>query len=256
MRGRSIAHTLALIRHLVRRDFILNYRRSTLGVLWSLLLPLAQLGVMVVVFGTLVPLGIPRYPAFVFSALLPWTWFSSTVSAACMLFLSNRDLVRRPGFSPALLMVVAMLSSLITYLAGVPILLAVMLWHGDGLSPVLVFFPLLTVIEGVLIVGVGLLVATLNVFYRDVQYITVVAVMLLFYLTPVFYRLPEDVPGVALLYVLNPMAGLIEGYRAVFFYGVSPSPGHLVQACISTALVALIGYAAYRRAEQHLVDLV
>src|SRR5262245_22618680 len=127
-------YRLDLICHLVQRDFRLHYTGSMLGVLWSVLLPLIQLSVFVFLFSRVVPLDIDNYPAFVFSALLPWTWFSNSLSSAGDLFASNRDLLRRPNFAPATLIVVNTLSNLLTYLVSLPILLGVLVWHGRTLS--------------------------------------------------------------------------------------------------------------------------
>jgi ABC-type polysaccharide/polyol phosphate export permease len=123
-----------LIRHLVRRDFTLRYHASALGVLWSVLLPLTQLLILVFLFRRVLPLGIEAYPAFLFSALLPWAWLSTCLSSAGSLFLGNRDLVRRPGFAPPVLIVVNTLSNLLTYLVSLPILLAVLVFYDRPLT--------------------------------------------------------------------------------------------------------------------------
>ncbi len=183
----SVTYKFDLIWHLVKRDFSLRFKRSTLGVLWSLVLPLAQLLVLVFLFNKVVPLNIDGYPAFVFSALLPWTWFSSCLSAAGTLFISNRDLIRRPSFEPYLIVIVNTISNLLIYLVALPILFIVLAWEGRGITPILLTLPLLSLIQGILTVGLGIMIATLNVFYRDVQQIVGVAIMLLFYMTPVFY---------------------------------------------------------------------
>src|SRR5262245_63578733 len=118
----TLTYQFDLICHLVQRDFRLRYTESVLGVLWSVVLPLVQLLVFVFLFGKVVPLDIDDYPAFVFSALLPWTWFSNCVSSAGGLFTSNRDLLRRPHFAPATLVVVNTLSHLLTYVVTLPIM--------------------------------------------------------------------------------------------------------------------------------------
>jgi len=251
---RFLLYNIGLVRHLVRRDFVLNYRRSALGLLWSLLLPLGHLVVLVFVFAEIVPLDIEAYPAFLFSALLPWTWFSTSVNAAGRLFLNNRDLLRRPNFAPATLMVVSALSNLLTYLAALPVLVAILAWYGRTLTPAVAALVVLLPVEGVLIVGLGLVVATLNVFYRDVEYIVSVLLWLLFYLTPVFYRLPQGLRWAGSLYVANPMAALIEGYRRVFFEGHLPDWNRLVVAGLMSVGAAALGYAVYRLRKHDLVD--
>jgi ABC-type polysaccharide/polyol phosphate export permease len=256
MRSRSVRQRFDLVRSLVQREFVTSYRRSALGWAWSLLLPLAQLAVLVVVFQYLVPLGIAEYPAFVFGALLPWTWFSTSVTQGCGMFLASADLVRRPGFEPAVLIVVSALAGFLSYVLALPILLGMLWLHGRPPGPSLAWFPLLAAIEGVLIVGVGLAVGTLNVFYRDVQYVVGVAVLLLFYLTPVFYEIPATLGAWRSVYLLNPMAALIEGYRAIFLAGTNPEAFSILTAAAVSGLVAVGGYLAYRRAIPDVVDLV
>ena len=218
----SLPYYLDLITHLVKRDFILRFKGSSLGFLWSLLLPLAQLLVLVFLFQKVVPLGIDNYPAFVFSALLSWTWFSNCLSADGNLFIGNRDLVRRPNFEPSVLIAVNTLSNLLIYLLALPILFTMLILYGRDITPSLLILPLLVVIQSILTIGLGLIVATLNVFYRDTQQIVSVSIMLLFYLTPVFYRSDMVSPSYSFLYILNPVAVLIQSYRAIFFYGSFP----------------------------------
>jgi len=251
----KLVRHLDLVRHLVRRDFLLNYRRSALGIFWSLLLPLFQLLVLAFVFQYIVPLGIEAYPAFLFSALLPWMWFSTCVNGATGLFIANRDLMRRPSFAPGILVLVSALSNLVTYLCAVPVLIAVLVWFGRPLTSAMAAFPLLLAIEGLLIVGLGLIVATLNVLYRDVQYVVSVALMLLFYLTPVFYSGDTAVPGYAIVAVINPLALIIESYRDIFFDGVAPPVGRLALSMVTSIAVCGIGYWVYRSLEPDLVDV-
>jgi ABC-type polysaccharide/polyol phosphate export permease len=244
------------MRHLVWRDFSLRYKQSILGVLWSLLLPLAQLLVLAFLFQSVVPLNIEAYPAFVFTALLPWSWFSGAVGSSCNLFVSNRDLVRRPDFAPSSLMVVNTLSNLLTYLVAIPILFAMLAAYGIAPTPALLLLPVLLLIQGVLIVGLGLIVATANVYFRDIQHIVGVILTLLFYLTPVFYRPQAVVEQYHVLYALNPIAVLLQSYRAIFFYGVMPPWQSLAFTALSAIVLWLIGSILYSSREHDIVDLI
>jgi ABC-type polysaccharide/polyol phosphate export permease len=245
-----------LIRHLVRRDFTLRYHASALGVLWSVLLPLTQLLILVFLFRRVLPLGIEAYPAFLFSALLPWAWLSTCLSSAGSLFLGNRDLVRRPGFAPPVLIVVNTLSNLLTYLVSLPILLGVLVFYDRPLTLALLAFPIVIAIQGVLTVGLGLMVATLNVFYRDVQHIVSVGLTLLFYLTPVFYDAKSVGGAYALVFRLNPIAVLIEQYRAIFFYGAAPAWSSLLASALAGIVVCGIGYGVYTRQRHDMIDVM
>jgi lipopolysaccharide transport system permease protein len=256
MRQKQLRHALDLLIHLVWRDFSLRYKQSVLGVFWSLLVPLGQLVVLVFLFQAVVPLNIEAYPAFVFSALLPWTWFSNSLSSACGLFIGNRDLVRHPNFVPARLMVVNTLSNLITYVAALPVLLVVLLIYGRPMTPALLALPLLMLIQGILTIGLSLIIATLNVFYRDVQHIVIVALMLLFYLTPVFYRTQAVAERYHLVYQINPIAVLVQGYRSVLFYGVLPSWGSIVFAAVVSGAVYILGAWVYSRQQHDIIDAI
>jgi ABC-type polysaccharide/polyol phosphate export permease len=249
-----LRHAVDVISILIRRDFILNYRRSVLGILWSLLVPLAQLLVLVLVFQIIVPLHIDAYPAFVFSALLPWTWFSTCLTSASGLFIANRDLMLRPSFSPAALLIASTLSNLAISLAATPVLIGVLAWYGRPLTSAVLVLPVLISIEGVLIVGLGLIIATLNVFYRDVQYLVTVLLTLLFYLTPVFYRAEGALADYRFLYVLNPVAVLIQAYRSVAFDGTAPAWAPLLLASAVSLVMTLGGLAIYRSQEHDLLD--
>jgi lipopolysaccharide transport system permease protein len=248
----SLTYHFDLVFHLVWREFVLRYKRSTLGILWSLMMPLTQLIVLIFLFQRIVPLNIENYPAFVFSALLPWTWFSSSVSSACGLFTNNRDLLRRPNFKPVLLMVVNALSHLLTYLMALPVLFTLLFLYRNSVAPTVLLLPVLILIQGVLIVGVSIIVATLNVFYRDVQHIVTVVLSLLFYLTPVFYRPQAISAQYSTIYTINPLAILIQDYRAILLHGTTPAIAPLLLVITCALLVCGVGYRIYYR-KLHLI---
>ncbi len=252
----SVQYQFDLISHLVWRDFTLRYKRSVLGVLWSFLPPLAQLIVLVFLFEKVIPLNIDAYPVFVFSALLPWVWFSACLNSAGNLFVSNRDLFRRPNFNPSILIIVNTLSNLINYLIFVPFLSILLLSYGRSLNSSLFFLPLLVLIQTILVLGLSWIIATWNVIFRDVQYIVSIALMLLFYLTPVFYA-PEAIgEKYRILFRLNPVAILIQSYRTILFYGLSPEWESLVMAAVISIFFLCLGYFVYWRQLDHLYDMI
>ena len=249
-------HRVEVVRHLVRRDFRLRYHGSSLGLAWSLLLPLTQLLVLVFLFQRVVPLGIDAYPAFVFSGLLPWSWFSGCLGGAGYLFVGNRDLVRRPAFDPTTLVVVSTLANLVAYLVSVPILLAVCAAYDRWPSAALLWLPLVLLIEEALIIGCCLVIATLNVFYRDVQHLVGVLLTLLFYLTPVFYRSEAAAEAYRVAFALSPIAALVDAHRRIFFHGAPPAPAPLLLAALTSAAVCALGWAVYRRVRHDIVDAI
>ncbi len=253
---KALRYQFDLIFHLARRNFILQYQGSALGILWSLLLPLFQLVVLVFIFQKVIPLKVADFPAFVFAALIPWNWFSNSVTSAPGLFLTNRDLVRRPNFVPSMLLVVNVVTQLFTFLVSLPILSAILIWSGRGVTSSWGFFPLLILIQTVLLVGVGLILAVWNVFYRDVGHLVSMAVMLLFYVTPVFYHRQWVDQNYRFLFAWNPIAILVEDYRAIFYYGAPPQWGPLILAAFISAGVLAAGYFVYHRQIHNVIDAI
>ena len=250
------SHRFDLILNLVRRNFLLQFKGSLLGLLWAVLLPLSQLMIFVFLFRRVVPLKIENYPAFVFTGLLPWNWFSMSITSANSLFISNRDLVRRPNFEPSILALVNALSNLLTYLISLPIIFILLATSGKRLTWAVLLLPLIMLIQGTLIVGLSLFLATWNVFYRDLQHITGVAVMLMFYLTPVFYSLENVGREYGKLFTLNPMAVIIQSYRAILYEGTIPDVSTLLVATIVSVTIFGLGYLAYRRDIQNVYDFL
>lgn len=251
----SMSRYCNLIWHLLKRDFYLRHTGSALGVLWSVLLPLAQLVVLSFTFSSIIRVDIPDYPVFVYSALLPWTWFSSSLSAAGHLFFIHRDLLRRPAFTPSALVIVSTLSHLITFFLSLPLLFALMSWYGRSVSLNVMPFLSLLVIQGILTIGVSFMVATWNVFYRDIAQLVGILLSLMFFLTPIFYR-PNVENEFRKLLELNPMVPLINSYRAVLFEGRNPDWASLLIIGGISLLVCGIGYVVYKHFLPEVVDAI
>jgi ABC-type polysaccharide/polyol phosphate export permease len=245
-----------LLWHLVIREFILQYKRSFLGVLWSLMLPIAQLLVLIIIFQKVIPLGIKAYPLFLFCALLPWNWFSNCLNSASNVFTYNRDLVRKPNFEPYTLVIVNTLSNLLLFIIALPLLFLLMLFYSKPFNLSLLILPLLIIIQSMLTIGISLILATINSFYSDVQHITGVLVMMLFFLTPVFYSYESVAEGFRVLYFINPMATLIQNYRLIIFYGISPGLNSMIFVGISSIVALIIGYVIYNRQIHDVIDVL
>jgi lipopolysaccharide transport system permease protein len=246
---------LTLIRHLVERDFYLRHTGSALGILWSILVPLAQLAVLTFTFTNVIRVDIQDYPAFVFSALLPWTWFSSSLAGAGHLFFTHRDLLRRPSFPPSSLIIVNALTHLTTFFLSLPLLFGLLVWYGRVVVWNPVTFLSLLVIQGMLIVGLSFFIATWNVFYRDIAQLVGIVLSLLFFLTPIFYR-PIAGGQYSELLAMNPMTPLINSYRAVLYEGKSPDLGTLALTGGISLAVCGLGYVLYKRMLPDVVDAI
>ena len=251
---RKIAHFFDLVRVLVDRDMKLLYKRSALGIAWTLINPLLQLAVFSFVFRTVIPINIPQYSSFAFSGLLIWTWSQTALFQATGLITSNKALIRQPNFPTAILPVVTTMTGLIHFLLALPVLIIFLAVDGVRPSSVLFVLPLLMVIQFVLTVGLAYPLAALNVTFRDTQHTLGVLLQMLFYLTPIFYDLNSVPKEFQPLYQLNPMVPLIEAYRAILLKGTQPDWQALLMVSLAVAVILPIGLAIFRRQSNTFVE--
>ena len=251
---RKIAHFFDLLRVLVDRDMKLLYKRSALGIAWTLINPLLQLAVFSFVFRTVIPINIPRYSSFAFSGLLIWTWSQTALFQATGLITSNKALIRQPNFPTAILPVVTTMTGLIHFLLALPVLIIFLAIDGIQPSSVLFVLPLLMVIQFVLTVGLAYPLAALNVTFRDTQHTLGVLLQMLFYLTPIFYDLNSVPKEFQPFYQLNPMVPLIEAYRAILLKGTQPDWQALLIVSLVVAVILPIGLAIFRRQSNTFVE--
>jgi len=251
---RKIAHFFDLLRVLVDRDMKLLYKRSALGIAWTLINPLLQLAVFSFVFRTVIPINIPQYSSFAFSGLLIWTWSQTALFQATGLITSNKALIRQPNFPTAILPVVTTMTGLIHFLLALPVLIIFLAVDGVRPSSVLFVLPLLMVIQFVLTVGLAYPLAALNVTFRDTQHTLGVLLQMLFYLTPIFYDINSVPKEFQPLYQLNPMVPLIEAYRAILLKGTQPDWQALLIVSLVVAVILPIGLAIFRRQSNTFVE--
>ena len=251
---RKIAHFFDLLRVLVDRDMKLLYKRSALGIAWTLINPLLQLAVFSFVFRSVIPINIPQFSSFAFSGLLIWTWSQTALFQATGLITSNKALIRQPNFPTAILPVVTTMTGLIHFLLALPVLIIFLAIDGVQPSSVLFVLPLLMVIQFILTVGLAYPLAALNVTFRDTQHTLGVLLQMLFYLTPIFYDLNSVPKEFQPFYQLNPMVPLIEAYRAILLKGTPPDWQALLIVSLVVAVVLPIGLAIFRRQSNTFVE--
>lgn len=237
------AHRWDLVRELVSREIRLRYSGSILGLGWSQIAALAQAGVMMFVFGRVVRLGIPDYPAFVLVGMGPWLWFVGSLGAAADSVVAGRDLVRRPGFPPPVLPLVAVGTALINFCLTIPIMLVAVGLVTGRVPATAVLLPVVAVVQLLVMLGPAYLVAAVNVFLRDTAHLVPVLLGLLFYATPVFYsRVPADYQTIL---GLNPMAPVVSAYRQILLVGHLPSWNALLGLTLAGGVGTWIGYRVF-----------
>jgi lipopolysaccharide transport system permease protein len=249
--GRRRVLDLAFV--LVDRDLRLSYGGAAFGLFWAPMTVIVQVVVLGFVFDRVVPLGVDDYPVFLFSGLAAWHLLSTALGGSSEAFTMNRDLVRRPGFPDAVLPLVAVTRSVATYLLGLPVLLVALVVAGRLEAPA-VALPLVVVGATVLAAGPALVIATLQVRFRDVAHAVRVGLGVVFYAVPVFYdadRLPERFEWLA---DANPLAAVVMLHRQVLYDGEWPDLGRVAFVFVAGAIGLVVGTAVFRREHGHLAD--
>lgn len=242
-----------LVINLVIRDLKARYKNSILGVAWSWVNPLMMMVVYTVVFTVLAGRSSLRnYPVFILCALLPWNLFSNAVSQATNSVVDAAPLIKKVYFPREVLPIAAVMSNTVHFLISLPVFFLLALAMGNPITPWALFFPITLAIQVMFTTGIGLITATLNVFYRDTRLIMDVLLLAWFFLTPIFYPLttvPEQyvfrgipVNVRAWLLRLNPMASIISSYRDLLYWGVPTAWDFLLRTAVTSLIVLVVGY--------------
>jgi lipopolysaccharide transport system permease protein len=243
-----------VLRELVGRDFKLRYKRSFFGVAWSLLVPLAQLAVFYLVFKKIVPLQIPHYTSFLFTGILPWTWFQSSLMISALTIVDNRELVRQAGFPVALLPPVSVISHLVHFVLSLPVLAGFLLYDGYRPGPELVGIVIVIAVQFIMTLSLAYVFAALQVRFRDTQYLLGIGLFLAFYLTPVFWDDSMVPEGFRAVMQLNPVTVVISSYRAILLRQHWPDTLPLLAVGLGSVVALLLSYALFSMARDRFVE--
>lgn len=246
-------HFRDLVWHLAHAELASTHRMTTLGWLWPLVRQLAQLAILVFVFSRLLHLGIKNFPVFVFSGLVAWNWFSAGVSRASTSLLDHRHLLFQPRFPSRVVPVVAIFVPLLDVVFALPVLL-VMLLLSSGLSWGACAFPLVLALQFFMMVGLAWWLAAGSVFFRDIPNLVAVVLLLLFYLTPVFYSHHSIPSQYVWILQLNPMTIVIDATRAALLSSTAPDWSALALLLVFDLLLATSGYVVFGRLQGRFVD--
>jgi lipopolysaccharide transport system permease protein len=242
---------------LTARDIKVRYKQTMLGAAWAIIRPFMTMVIFSVVFGQLAKMpsdGYP-YPVFVYAALLPWTFFSTAVSTSAQSVVGSAHLVSKVYFPRLIIPLASAGSGLVDLLISTAILLLMMGWYGVGWSwNLLAALPLLAAVMFAAL-GVGTLLSALTVAYRDFTHITPFLLQVWMYVTPVIFPVSLVPPRWQWLLYLNPMTGLIEGFRAAFLGKPFNVNGLCASLAVALALFA-IGVAYFERVERRFADII
>jgi ABC-type polysaccharide/polyol phosphate export permease len=253
---REIATRRRLIAYLVRADLKKRGADTVLGNLWWILDPLLTMLVYVILIVVILRTTREAYPLFVFCAILPWKWFSSSIADAVTCITTRERIIKQVNFPKIVLPMAVAAGSLVSFAFGlIPLVVMVVFLYGNHLSPWILAVPLVAVVQFVFTLGVTILAAAVTVFYRDVGNVATHALRIWFYLSPALYgsdqiaALSTRHPQIATIYNLNPFAALFESYRNLIYYGRAPEWNLLGVVLVESLVLLIVAVVVFRRVE-------
>jgi len=241
------------------RDIAVQYKQTIMGVLWAVLRPLLTMMIFVVVFGKIAKLpseGIP-YPIFVFAAMLPWTFFATSFAKAGNSLIGNANLISKVYFPRLIIPAASIIVSMVDFLISFTILIVLMFWYSYFPTWHMLTLPLFLLLGFFAAFGSGLFIASLNVKYRDFKFIIPFVVQLGLYISPVAFSTTLVPEKYQMLYYLNPMVAVIDGFRWAITGGQTAlNMTEIFVSVIVVSLLCVFGAIYFRKTEKTFADVI
>jgi lipopolysaccharide transport system permease protein len=240
------------------RDIKVRYRQTIVGALWAVIQPFLTMVIFSIFFGRLarVPSDNIPYPIFSYAALVPWTFFANSINLASNSLVGNADMIKKIYFPRLTMPIAAVLGGLVDFTFAFVILLLMMLYYGYIPTINILFFPLFLLLAMITALGISLWFSAMNVQYRDVRYMIPFITQAWLFATPVAYPSSMLSEPWRTLYGLNPMVGVIEGFRWALL-GTETAPGPMILVSFFVALIILVsGLYYFRRVEKIFADVI
>lgn len=243
-----------MLSNLVKKDLKVRYKGSVLGFLWTFLNPLLQLIVYTIVFSTIMKVNIDKFYIYLFIGLIPWLFFATCIQAGTTSILINKDLVKKIYFPRIILPISTVNSAFMNMLYSMVIVIFTLVVSGIGLSRYILFLPIAMIVQYLLVLGMIFIFSALNVYFRDLEHILNIVVMIWFYLTPVVYTMDMIPKEYRFWFYLNPMTGIINFYRDILYYKQMPSFSSFGGVLVYGVLMIILGYFIFDRLQKKFAE--
>ncbi len=244
-----------MINAFIRRDLRGRYKGSVLGFLWTFINPLLQLCVYSVVFSVILRVDRPKYYLFLFVALIPWIFFSSSVQGGSSCIIAYKDMVKKIYFPREVLPIATVTTNFVNMLFCFMVILGVVIFSRTPLNPLalLCLIPVFLV-EYILALGMAFLVSAVTVYLRDMEHILGIVLMAWQYLTPVLYDYEMVPEQFRIIFSLNPMTPVISAYRDILYYSKVPNLLTLISALVMGIVVLIIGWFTFTKLKRRFAE--
>ena len=243
-----------LLKTNVKKDIRGKYKASFLGILWSFINPLLQVLVYAIVFPYIMKVQTENYLIFLICGIIPWTWFTTTLTNGTTCITINGNLIKKVYFPREILPISIVTSGLVNFLISCIIILLFVLFGGLGLSWHLIFLPFIAIIQYIISLAFIFLLSAFNVYVKDVEYIVNFLIMMAFYATPILYSTTMFEGPIMWIFRLNPMAHLINAYRDIFYVHQVPQILNLTILLVIGLIALIICYLIFKKLEKRFAE--
>ncbi|MCI8470040.1 MAG: ABC transporter permease [Clostridia bacterium] len=251
---KSLYEYRELLKTSISKDIRGKYKNSVLGIIWSFLNPLLQIAVYAIVFPLIMRSNLPNYTVFLCCGLIPWNFFSSAISRTSFTMIENGNIIKKVYFPRQILPLSVVTSEAVNFVISTIIILAFVLGYGMGISKFIIFYPLVLLVQYLLLIGISFVVSSVTVYFRDLQHFIGILLQLLFYATPIVYAsntIPENFQWIL---KFNPMTYVINGYRDIFYYQQTPDLVSLASVLGISIGMCLVGYMIFNKLQKRFAE--
>ena len=245
-----------LLKTSVHKEIRGKYKGSFLGVLWSFLNPLLMVAVYAIVFPYIMRIKQDNYLIYLITGIIPWTYFTTVINQGCGCVWANGGIIKKVYFPREIIPISVVCAGLINFLISCFIILLFVIFGGVGVSINLVWLPLIALIQSVFSLGLLLILSAINVYVKDIQYLVQFLVNLVFYGTPILYSTAMFPERYRWILYLNPLAHMLDAYRAIFYYKTMPDLQSLGIVGGVSFIVLVLGYAIFKKLEKGFAEEV
>ena len=244
-----------MMKNLVKRDLKARYKGSVLGFAWTFINPLLQLAVYTMVFSIIMRNGIEDYYLYLFVALIPWIFFSSSLAGGAGCIRAQADLTKKIYFPREVIPISFVTSQFVNMCLSLLVVLAVLIISGKGINPIaLLFLPLIMIIEYCMALGFTLLLSGITVYFRDIEYFMNIFMMAWQFSTPVMYGIDMVPERFLFVFSLNPMTSIIVAYRDILYFKQIPNLSTLITAIVFAVIVLTFGFVSFSKLKMHFAE--
>lgn len=238
----------------IKKDIGGKYKNSFLGVLWSFVNPLLQILVYAIIFPLIMKSDIENYVVFMVCGLIPWNYFSTVINRSSFTMIENGNIIKKVYFPREILPISVVTSETVTFLISSILILLFAFGYGLGITINIVFYPLVLVVQYVMLLGISLIVSSVTVYFRDLQHFIGVLLQLFFYATPIVYAVDVIPANFRWILKFNPMTYIIEGYRDIFWGQTAPDISTLLIVLAIGIVLCIVGYLIFNKLQKRFAE--